>query len=154
VAELQIKEDYVAVTAEDQAEAAEMEIITQVLVPLAILAAELEGREIEAGYLDTTQAEEVAELELLAVQAMVATLAGREEMAHLILEILTLAEAAEVDTITLAEPQALEAEDLVMEVAALVVKHKATQHFLVAVVARVALNPAPQITAEMVIEEY
>jgi hypothetical protein len=56
---------------------------------------------------------------------------------------------AEVDIMEVVALKALEAEDVVMEVAALVVKHKVMQPFLVAAEDLVALKAETQITAVM-----
>ena len=118
-----------------------------------IMAVELGHKEIVVVYLDTTQAVEAAEQEQWETLLMEVMKEDKAEQAHLILELLTLEAVGEVDIMEMAALKALEAEDVVMEAQALVVKHKAMQHFLVAVEDQVGRKATIPITAEMGIGE-
>ena len=118
-----------------------------------IMAVELGHKEIVVVYLDTTQAVEAAEQEQWETLLMEVIKEDKAEQAHLILELLTLEAVGEVDIMEMAALKALEAEDVVMEAQALVVKHKAMQHFLVAVEELVVLKAGRPITVEMGIVE-
>jgi hypothetical protein len=119
------------------------------------MAAEQADKAIMAELLVTTQAVEVAELDLREDHRLLVIIGeDLEDQVRLILELLTLAEVAEVDTMEIKGSEAQAVAEREMAVEDLVAKHRAMLQTLVQVEDLVVLKVEQQITAEMVIEEY
>ena len=135
---------------EVQVAVAEMEIITDPLTHYLIMEMQMvKVLETVEVFLDTTQAAEAAELELLAGEAMEATLEAVEAAERLILEILIQAEAAVAGIMQKVEQQAqaVEAAEMVAQVAG--VSHKAMQRIMVEAAELEDLKAAIQTTVAM-----